>query len=361
MPFCAALTNHLNLDVDRRFRPCCVFRMTPDALSAGELSWTEYRNSKFYQELKNIMSTDQWHSGCTACKINEDLGLKSQRHDRNFKMSGKGDKIEFIDLFIDRHCNLSCKTCGPWLSSSWQKIVEKNKFISFLKPDNKNNIDRPVLEILEDLDLSHLKKVKIQGGEPFLSKNFKPALDLILQKSKAEHLLIITNSTFFPKNYIPLMEKFPKIDILLSIDGLDDVNKYIRHGSNWNRVESTAMKYQQLQSEKQNFHIAVNFTLCGLNLHQYIDVKKWCRDLNFDFYLNLLKYPDELSINSLPESYIQHLLQQKKLDDITIMKLIQNRNTTNNTKLKNYLRQLDLAQKTDLKKILPDLYFHLNI
>jgi MoaA/NifB/PqqE/SkfB family radical SAM enzyme len=360
MPFCSALTNHLNLDTDGRFRPCCIFRLSTQPLSVGELSWKDYRNSKFYQELKSVMSTSDWHEGCTACKINEDFNLKSQRHSRNRDMSGIGDNVEFIDLFIDNHCNLSCKTCGPWLSSSWQKVVKKNKFISIIKPDNKQNTERSVFEIIKEVDLTHLKKLKIQGGEPFLSKKFNSILKLIREiKPSLEHLLIITNSTFFPQKDIAILSEFNKVEILLSIDGIGDINRYIRHGSSWSRVEKTAKKWKDLQDNYLNFNIGVNFTLCGLNLHQYLDVKKWCEDYGFKFHLNLLKYPQELSINSLPESYIQLLKDQGKLNEEEIFNIIEKRNPLNSSMVKNYLRLLDLAHQTSIEIVLPELALHL--
>jgi sulfatase maturation enzyme AslB (radical SAM superfamily) len=337
-----------------------MFRNSNESLSAGEASWEDYRSTPFFKNLKKQMEGDSWHPGCLSCKHNEDLKINSMRLVRNTEMTGLGDKLEYMDLTIDTHCNLSCKSCNTSLSSKWEKIVKDNPEIKDIKFNNSQNINRSISNLITTIDLTNLRRLKIQGGEPFLSKKFKPLIETIANNPSMEELFVITNSTFFPETYIPIMAKFKKIDILLSIDGIGQVNDYLRVGSSWKRVSSTAEKWSVLQQANPNFKVEVNFTLSSLNIHNYILVKEWAKSLNFNCNLNVLHFPEVLSINSLPDSYIVFLKNAGFLNDLKLARLIRNRTPTNPTKLKQYILSLDLAQKTNAKISLPELASHLN-
>lgn len=70
MPKCNALDNHVCVDTEVRFRPCCVFRKrSGNTIEAGGLDWSTY-NLTFLSEVKHVMETG-WHPGCESCNENQ--------------------------------------------------------------------------------------------------------------------------------------------------------------------------------------------------------------------------------------------------------------------------------------------------
>ena len=357
MPRCNALTNHVCLDTDVRFRPCCVFQKTQDTIIAGELPWDEYRSSDFYKDIERQMETG-WHPNCEGCRLDEELGRTSSRMQMNADLSGMPNSIEYLDICLSNECNLSCKMCSPGASTRWEKIVEKNTELSkywYYQPNTYAN--RNVKDVVSAIDFTKVKKIKLIGGEPFIGNHLASMIDLIKQQTSIDQidLTVSTNCTVFPKDIIDDFVKFKFVVVCLSVDGIGDLCNYIRTGRSWNKVSPVINKWVDLARQYPNIHVCAYFTLQALNIHQYKTVKEWAESLGIDFICELLKTPSELSIYSLPDTYIKSLEDAGVIDDYlnNLLSADQRHSPLN---LLDLVLSQDNAMGTDIRLAVPDLY-----
>jgi len=356
MPKCNALDNHVCVDTDIRFRPCCVFRKrSGNTIEAGGLDWNTY-NLTFISDVKTAMETG-WHAGCESCKLDEELGKESQRIQYNQLLTGVNNQIEFLDISFANECNLTCKMCGPPASSKWERLVTKHVDLKTYPYYQLNNYaNRSVHNIIQSINFKHVTEIKLQGGEPFIGNSLELMLQEIKNKGSLENISLrtSTNCTAFPKSVVADLLKFKRVSIALSIDGIDELCNYIRTGCSWKKVYKVVKKWIELANTNPQIDLNVSFTLQALNLHQFLVVKQWANDHNIRFNFDILKYPTELSIYSLPKDYIMELDSASALDDELIRLLVgTNYDPANLLKL---ITKQDLAMKTSIEKTIPSLH-----
>jgi len=356
MPTCNALDNHLCIDTDIRFRPCCVFRKRiGNTIEAGGLDWNRY-NQTFLSDVKTAMESG-WHPGCESCKLDEELGKESQRIQYNQMLTGVNKQLEFLDISFANECNLTCKMCGPPASSKWEALTVKHSNLKTYPYYQLNNYaDRSVHSIIQSLNFKHVNEIKLQGGEPFIGNNLELMLQEIKNKGSLENISLrtSTNCTAFPKSIVTDLLKFKRVSIALSIDGIDELCNYIRTGCSWKKVYKVVKKWIDLASTNPQIDLSVSFTLQALNLHQFLVVKQWATDHNIRFYFDILKGPPELSIYSLPKDYIMDLDNNGMLNDELVGLLVgPSYDPANLLKL---ITSQDVAMKTNIKETIPTLY-----
>lgn len=357
MPKCNALTNHLCLDTDIRFRPCCAFQKTQETIDNGNLPWNEYKASTFYQDVRQQMETG-WHPNCESCRLDEELGRTSTRMDMNSQLSGVPDRLELLDISFGSECNLTCKMCGPPTSTRWERVVEKNPSLKkYWYYQTNTYANRTAHDVISAIDFAAVKNIKLIGGEPFIGKHLASMIEVIKQKGDIGNILLSTstNCTAFPKEIIHDIVKFKFIVISLSIDGLGDLCNYIRTGQPWSKVSPVVDKWIELSAQNPNIYLTVSFTLQALNIHQYKMVKAWAEANNIEFYCELLKTPTEMSIYSLPDSYIKTLKDAGLVDDY-LEGLLSTTLRYDPAKLLELVQIQDTAMGTDLKTAIPELY-----
>ena len=79
-------------------------------------------------------------------------------------------QVQYIEMSIDNICNLQCQMCNSKFSS---KLINRDKLLG-------NTVYKklePSFRKFDSVDLSKLEKVKILGGEPFITPNFSKFID----------------------------------------------------------------------------------------------------------------------------------------------------------------------------------------
>jgi len=301
MPVCNALNNHMCITVAGSWRPCCRFNNFPH-VDITQTSFTDYKQSDFYQGVIYDM-TDGWADGCKKCMKEEQRGHNSLREQMNENFSGTTD-LEYIEISLSNKCNLACKMCAPTYSTLWNKLVEQN---SQLKKYHHTVVqpEISVPSIFADVDLSKLKKIKYLGGEPFITPETKQLFEYLADKNVIGNieLELNTNCTFFPNKWLKYLDQFKAVTIELSIDGVELVNDYVRHGKTWNTVDTVTKQWAEY-SANTSVDMAVYSTVQAYNLHDMKRVKQYATDLGFKHYSSLLVVPEFLSVHVLPQEYL---------------------------------------------------------
>lgn len=107
-------------------------------------------------------------------------------------------------VIVTYRCNARCNMCNRYKKPS--------------KPE-------------EELTIETIKKLppmyftNITGGEPFIREDLA---DIVRELYKKSDRIVISTNGFFTDRIIKLCEKFPKVGIRISIEGLEDTNNKIR-------------------------------------------------------------------------------------------------------------------------------------
>lgn len=324
--------------------------------------------------LREIRSTPDPHH-CDPCFLTEAAGAQSYRigQIKAFELNGidLNDEEELISLLYncENVCNLKCITCGPKFSSAWRPDYKKLNFP--LKQNKQSTVKNKPYELL---DLSKIRLLHFQGGEPLLTDDHENILKKIDKDGKLDQLVLSynTNGTIFPSaETIDLWSKTKMTKLYFSIDGIGKQFEYIRYPAKWESAEKNMIKIRNLNIPTMWMEIGITVSIA--NLFYLQDIINW-RDNYFSklnngdpigIYVTFAGPIDEggrlLSLENLPvrakHKAIDYL---KTLSDTTIGNSVIN--YLNNAQLKDeyhwqdYLENIDKLRAEDWKISLSRLY-----
>lgn len=191
-------------------------------------------------------------------------------------------KVAYLYVSMDRTCNLSCRMCNAISSTSYEihlaKIAKEEFGISNRIPQNTNNT---ILDVIENIDLSYLQKMELQGGELFLSKLFMEIID----KLPNTKLDLITNGTIYNEKLLIKLKRFTNLVLKVSIDGNREVSEYIRCGSSYDTVVKNIKKFSNYLDKAK---IEICLTISKYNAPFLIETLKAFTELTD--YISDIKY-----------------------------------------------------------------------
>jgi sulfatase maturation enzyme AslB (radical SAM superfamily) len=317
---------------------CCI-SSSPEQLKNREKinSFTEKNNSLYIIKLQNDLASGIRSKLCDTCWGQEDAGLTSPRMS---SIAGKSDEVlineiknkKLTHLWIDSGnvCNLSCRMCGPYASTSLRPEYKKRKE---LHPDFVfHQQDEPIVsttpfESLLNEDYSELLSLQVLGGEPLLNLDHVAVLEHIANQGNGKNCEVryVTNGTqAIPKSIIDIIPKFKQVIFTYSIDAVGDKFNYIRTGKLWENVAKN-IEYR-LTSNGQDlgdydFHITVGI----LNVLYLDELLEWLSKHNKRYVLYPIAMPMHYAFNALTESekfYIIDKLSNSKFDLSTIINYV---------------------------------------
>jgi len=256
------------------FRPCCRFPLddneqyptTEQIISQGEVAF----NNSFLIELRKDMLEGIPRNECKKCYVEEKSNMKSMRQKANELLSASAtdvtfEKLEFLEISLDNLCNLECRMCSSRFSTKLQSRdvrLQENGITGY----SANTVNYKTLELMDSLDLSHLRMIKLLGGEPLISPNLLKFLDKISNPQNV-NLLIITNATTVPSNKVlEKLEQFKSVRFNFSIDGIYQYNDYQRVGSKFETIIGNVLYLSKISSEEHSVHsVYSSLNLLGLD------------------------------------------------------------------------------------------------
>jgi MoaA/NifB/PqqE/SkfB family radical SAM enzyme len=211
--------------------------------------------------------------------------------------------------------------CNPHSSSLWvddwndmarkTNLMSFNKDVWYLTDEKKNELNNydwsnndDWIKNLEEV-LENLETIDFVGGEPTLFVGQYKLYDMLIKKDCAKNitLVITTNLTNIPNQFLQYIDKFKKIRIVASIDGYDNINRYIRYPTAWSLVEKNLQKYRSYK----NVFVTTRCTIQMYNILHLDKFLNWLKlkeknnpKLEF-IHLNCLREPIRLDIRVLPE------------------------------------------------------------
>ena len=225
---------HLHIDEQDDIRRCCNSEKKIKQYSKD----FNFNTDADFIKIRNKLLQGEAVEHCSKCYNVEQGGAKSFRYYHsvewisNLNIDSTSDvraELVFYDIRNDNTCNLACRMCYPGFSSQLEK--------EFLKLNWTKLSPRQRYKINEIVDIKKIRKLYLAGGEPTLIVEFREFLQLAIDKNRTDiELRIITNGTNVNKEFAELLSNFSNIEFTVSIDGYDQVNRYIRWPSKWDSL-----------------------------------------------------------------------------------------------------------------------------
>jgi hypothetical protein len=254
-----------------RIAPCCQASSSVVNLDQFNFNTDLYLNTIREQFDNNLQAAE-----CNRCWNDEKLGKKSRRQSAiEFYSAGYPDKtvtLESLDHSATWACNLSCIMCGPDNSSTWAKelnlTADQLQMIG-RKFQKKNNF-------LSNLDLTTIKKIHFNGGEPLINNDQLSLLQKLddLDVLKDVFISYNTNGTVDPSDLIKqYWGKARLVKLFFSIDAVGSAFEYIRWPASWHQTENNILNLKK--TLPSNIMFGINATVGAYNVFELCDVDNW--------------------------------------------------------------------------------------
>jgi len=269
-PFIELLTNQRT---DGMTTVCC--RSSTPITRLDEI--TDFATDKNYKVIRNNMINGiLMPEHCSSCYNLEQLGIASAREQETVEWANRLDLKSLTDLESIQYpayyeirpsnvCNLQCRMCGPTSSHLIGKEYKKINLIKELPPKERSNFDI--------VNFTNLKKLYVAGGEPTAMPEFYDFLDRCIDENKTFEFLVNTNGTKINSRFKKQLKALAQMQFIFSIDGVGNLNHYIRWPSNWDTIVDN-MKYLIANNHK----IITNITVSIYNVTRLYELLKWFDD-----------------------------------------------------------------------------------
>ena len=320
-------------------RPCCLTTCEipnehNSAYNLANDSLQTIRNSRFMEVLRQAFIDGVQPTICDRCWAEEDANRTSKRmhmldklkHIIPDDLTSKPKPLSFIDLKLGNICNISCRICGSWSSSTYaseelKQLPKDERKYSFAYDMNRagtwpRKVDTFWDELLENA--SDIRYLEITGGEPFMIKEHFDFLEKLVKLGYSNDIEIHynTNGTIYPEQAY-IWSHFKHVEIAFSIDDIGDRFEYQRNGANWNSVVSNISRFKQLRKDSDNISLQICVTSNIFNVYYLDEVATWieCQNKDDDFsliYWNMLHDAPMHCITAFPKT-IKTIISDKLL------------------------------------------------
>ena len=408
--FCVLPWVHAATYTDGTALLCCV--SSPNTgVNLNHSTINEAKNSDYFKEARLSLLNGEKFSGCNVCWREEEVGVKSHRNNenrlwddlltkelvdeivRNTHDDGTIDNdLYTLDFRLGNTCNLACVMCRPQDSSKWLNEAKKlsNELETNAKWDwkHKSTINLENFEwykrqeFLEDFyeSCSNMRLMIFAGGEPLLIKEHKEMIKEMVKRGHAGNIQVNyhTNATIYDPELMELWKHFKKVELFLSIDGIDKVTEYVRYPSKFSVIENNLRMYDDNAPDNMSFKVL--YTVQALNIFYLPEFADWLDSQNYKkiivrkkhetiFHTGVLWGPNYLSTKILP-AHVKESITKKLTDYVESKKDILNvwnfsemvnlMNSEDNSSLMKefdeYLLKIDLYRNLNHKKTFEELF-----
>lgn len=368
-------------------RPCCLARNEITdcdgvKFSLGETDLDTIRHSTYMSNLRRAFLRGDLPTDCDRCWNEERSGRTSKRMhtlDRleniipDQEWTEEARPLMFLDLKLGNICNLKCRICGSWSSSTFAS--EEIRY----QADKKNNFHYVMMKLgrwpreeqrfWQDLEqhMEGLRYLEFTGGEPFMIEEHFDLLKKLVDRGYAANIEIHynTNGTIFPVGAEEIWQHFRHVEIAFSIDDVGERFEYQRSGADWLMVNGHIDQFREMRNRNQNITLQVCTTVNAFNVMYLEDVAAWIDQQDFDFvYWNMLHDGPQFCVANLPRSAKDlacDRLQSAKFSPRNrqeidrIIEFMRQGVQDLGRELCDSVRQVDQRRNQDLRQIAPEL------
>jgi MoaA/NifB/PqqE/SkfB family radical SAM enzyme len=317
-------------------RPCCLAEEelvdnSGEKFNLAQANFLEVQNSNSMHELRQQFLNKEQPQTCRRCFHEERAGRTSKRMhtlDRlkhmlpNEDWTADAKPLMFLDLKLGNICNLKCRICGSWSSSTFatEELAnlppEEHKKSSYhyqmLKKGAWPRENQQFWSEIAGIS-NQIQYIEFTGGEPFMIQEHFDMLQGLIDRGLAGNIEIHynTNGTQWPEHAEEIWRHFKVVEIAFSIDDVGARFEYQRSNAVWSEVVANMDKFRKLRSCHSNIRLQICCTINVFNVYYLEEIANWIIQQGMDFiYWNMLHDPYFFSISALPEKARQGLAIQ---------------------------------------------------
>ena len=333
MTFCIAPFVNVHVTPVGISKPCCLYKGLDTVASPLDAFY-----SKEWDELRKRMLSDEILPECDSCNngehsvgffrgletVHSKQSIKHQTYRDWFNEKYKFDgtwEIKSLDVSRSNKCNFKCIICGWDRSSRWYQDEQAlSKILPRLDVPIASNArimpvsvtEKEVSIDIDEVDFSKVDSITIYGGEPLVDDKITE----ILHKMKPGGFILLSTNCSVSPYKLPL-QKFKRVIINISIDGLNGVGEDVRLGLNTKHFIKTLKKWNDIALNHDDFSFIGHYVYHNLNAYSYQETKDVLSELvKMNWMFDILKYPRYLSPRILPEYiHIPETIRKRKYDE----------------------------------------------
>ena len=269
-----------------RFRLCCMAKEPKELVNQEELGIDGTWNHNYIKDVRRRMTAGEKLPECVECHHLERNGIMSSRQWENKVWADVIDDVVAnassndweidqplqFDFRLGNLCNLQCQMCNKEASHlvSVERATMVQSGLGANHPDWDGNLANKKEALLQpgiewesfERMLPYARKIKLIGGEPTVATDMFKLLDIATASGHAEHieLSFYTNITNMQDKWLDQLAKFEKVIVNCSLEGMEDMNDYLRPPSKWASVWKNFDKLVKFSDTKEGKRIKVRVT-----------------------------------------------------------------------------------------------------
>jgi MoaA/NifB/PqqE/SkfB family radical SAM enzyme len=370
-------------------RPCCladdeIVDDSGEKFKLSTASFLEIQNSQHMQDLRQQFLDGKQPQTCRKCFREERSGRTSKRMhtlDRlkhivtDSEWTADAKPLLFLDLKLGNICNLKCRICGSWSSSTfateelnWIRAGEQKKDSPHYQMLRDGAWPRENQQFWSEIDqvLDQIRYIEFTGGEPFMIQEHFDMLQGMVDRGIAGQVEIHynTNGTQWPEGAEEIWRHFKTVEIAFSIDDVGPRFEYQRSGAVWSEVVANVERFKEMRQRHPNIRLQACITVNVFNVYYLEYVANWVAQQGFDFiYWNMMHEAYYFSISTLPEpakAGITAKLQSAQVSPTTqqefakIIEFMNNGASLDGKLLKIRTTDFDYKRKQNLAEVAPE-------
>lgn len=332
--FCVLPWMHVDSRSNGDVRLCCkssrlIKKSNGTVYNLGVDSIDEIYNSDAFIDVRRKMIAGEKVPGCDFCYRQEESSNSSSRllFNKQFPVhkivdeSIKNDykitpTIRYLHFRPGNLCNLKCRSCNPTNSIQIDKEVAElpnSNIISRIYPVVKSdsNIWYTTETFFDSLSKmkNDLKVVCVTGGEPTIIEETYRLMQMLIDEGAKDKIVFVfnTNMTNVQDRFLTYANQFKQVIINCSIEGIGNVQEYLRYPSKWATVDKNLRK---LINKTTNSVIRIVPVVQNVNLEFMSELFEHIENINkqakkrvVEIVPFLLDQPDIMDIQYLPLEY----------------------------------------------------------
>jgi sulfatase maturation enzyme AslB (radical SAM superfamily) len=239
-------------------------------------------------------------------------------------------EIPILESKLSNFCNLKCRMCHPLDSTSWSKdwseiehLMEEANSSTFKKVKEFNLTRKPYISGWEKNEnfwkefkelAPNFDRIEFAGGEPLIDPIHYKILHILTPYADKIELKYSTNLTklnYKKDNVMELWNNFKSVEVMISIDGVDEIYDYIRQLGSYKEVKENILKVVDHPKVKK---IAGACTFQIYNIFSMNEIfDKFTEDLNIDIHSHRVNYPTFLDMRVIPMNLKNKLIDRLEL------------------------------------------------
>ena len=370
-------------------RPCCLAEEEivdngGEKFNLATASFTAIQNSHHMRKLRQEFIDGKQPQTCRKCWREERSGRTSKRMhtlDRLKHMLPPQDwtidakPLMFLDLKLGNICNLKCRICGSWSSSTfateelqWLRRGEDKKSNHHYHMLRQGAWPRENPTFWKEIDqvVDQIQYIEFTGGEPFMIQEHFDMLQGLVDRNIAGNIEIHynTNGTQWPEGAEEIWKHFKTVEIAFSIDDVGARFEYQRSNAIWNDVVANIERFKQLRAKYTNIQLQFCCTVNVFNVYYLKELADYVYAQDFNFvYWNMMHEAYYFSISTLPETAKVAIAEHLRSADVSdliakefdnIIKFMTNGVALDGNILRMRIADLDRKRDQDLAQVEPE-------